>query len=259
MLSEDVRDYAETPDRFAHIVEGSSVSRYDDGRVCVVQGATWASVTGVHVADDEIADLVAQVHELTGLGKRAMWWLGPSARPTDLPQRLLEHGLVLPQDGVPLVKALALVEPPAETPAGIEVRRIETYEDFIASREVQWDAFEVPQDRRDRQRPHLRDDFEESMALGIPVSFLATLDGKPAATGMAVPSDRGAFLIAGSTATWARGHGLYRALVRARWDYAVERGTPALVTQSVPDTSYPILKRLGFVDVCDVQRVEDPH
>jgi predicted GNAT superfamily acetyltransferase len=74
-----------------------------------------------------------------------------------------------------------------------------------------------------------------------------------------VPSDRGVFLIAGSTVPWARGRGLYRALVRARWDYAVERGTPALVTQSVPDTSYPILKKLGFVDVCDVQRVEDTY
>jgi hypothetical protein len=29
------------------------------------------------------------------------------------------------------------------------------------------------------------------------------------------------------------------------------------VTQAVPDTSYPILKRLGFQDVCDVVRRED--
>ncbi len=257
MLTEEVREYAETPDRFAHVVEGASVSRFDDGRVCVIHGATWASVTGVRVGEDEVGELVAQVHRITGPGKRPVWWLGPSVTPDDLAQRLLEHGLRTAD--VPLVKALALVEPPAETPAGIEVRRVETYEDFLASREVQWDAFRIPEDRRAQQRPNMRADFEESTALGIPVSFIATLDGKPAATGMAVPSDRGVFLIAGSTATWARGNGLYRALVRARWDYAVERGTPALVTQSVPDTSYPILKRLGFEDVCDVQRVEDPY
>jgi hypothetical protein len=259
VLSKAVREYAETPDRYATVVEGSSVSRFDDGRVCVIYGTTWASVTGVRVSEDEVGDLVAQVRGLTGAGKRCMWWLGPSVTPRDLPERLKEHGLVDPTDGVPLVKALALADPPAETPAGIEVRRVETYDDFVASREVQWDAFDVPEDRREQQRPHMRNDFDESMALGIPVSFLATLDGKPAATGMAVPSDRGVFLIAGSTATWARGRGLYRALVRARWDYAVERGTPALVTQSIPDTSYPILKKLGFVDVCDVQRVEDTY
>jgi predicted N-acetyltransferase YhbS len=64
---------------------------------------------------------------------------------------------------------------------------------------------------------------------------------------------------AGSTAVWARGRGLYRALVRARWDDAVERGTPALAVMANPDTYYPILERLGFEDVCTVQRLEDPR
>jgi len=75
---------------------------------------------------------------------------------------------------------------------------------------------------------------------------------------MSIPSPRGVFLIAGSAAPWARSRGLYRALVRARWDDAVARGTPALVTQANPDTSYPILKRLGFEDVCEIVRLEDP-
>jgi hypothetical protein len=256
-LSAEVREYAETPDRYAHIVEGSSVSRHDDGRVCVIQGATWASVTGVDVGDDEVESLLRHVRDLVPAGKRCMWWLGPSVRPRDLPDRLLALGLSEPDDGAPLVKALALTDAPAATPEGIEVRRIETFEDFVASRRVQWDAFDVSEDRRAKQQPLLRPEFDESMALRIPVSFLATLDGSPAATGLAVPSDRGVFLIAGSTARWARGRGLYRALVRARWDYAVEQGTPALVTQAVPGTSYPILKNLGFVDVCDVRRVLD--
>ena len=95
------------------------------------------------------------------------------------------------------------------------------------------------------------------MALGVPVGFLASFEGRPAASAMSIPSTRGVFLIAGATAPWARGHGLYRALVRARWDDAVARGTPALVTQANPDTSYPILKRLGFEDVCEIVRLED--
>ena len=45
-----------------------------------------------------------------------------------------------------------------------------------------------------------------------------------------------------------RGRGAYRALVRARWDVAVERGTPAL-TVSAGAMSRPILERLGFVTV----------
>ena len=85
------------------------------------------------------------------------------------------------------------------------------------------------------------------------------MDGRPAGTALAVPTDRGVFLIGGSTAEWARGRGVYRALVRARWDYAVGRGTPALVTHAMPDTSYPILRRMGFEEVCAIRRLEDSY
>jgi hypothetical protein len=256
-LTPELREYAETPDRFAPVVEGGSVSRFDDRRVCVIQGPSWASVCAVAVGEDEVPGLIEQVHELVAPEKHCTWWLGPSVRPADLPDRLLAHGLSLPRDRVPLVKALALVEPPPATPTEIQVRQIETYEDFVAARDIQWEAFDVPEARRTQQRESLRDDFDESMTAGIPVGFIATLDDRPAATALAIPSKRGVFLIAGSTAPWARGRGLYRALVRARWDLAVERGTPALVTQADPSTSYPILQRLGFQDVCDINRLED--
>jgi hypothetical protein len=131
------------------------------------------------------------------------------------------------------------------------------FEDFVAARNVQWDAFDIPEERREVQRPHMRSEFDESIEHGTPLTFLALLDGKPAATGMTIASDRGVFLIAGSTAAWARGRGLYRALVRARWEYAVERGTPALVTEALVDTSYPILQRLGFTDVGTIWRLEE--
>jgi predicted GNAT superfamily acetyltransferase len=64
---------------------------------------------------------------------------------------------------------------------------------------------------------------------------------------------------AGAVLERARGRGVYRALVRPRWDDAVARGTPALITEANPGTSYPILKRVGFVDVCTIRRLEDPR
>ncbi len=114
-----------------------------------------------------------------------------------------------------------------------------------------------PRKRREESRVRLRADFDESMRFGIPAGFIAALDGRAAATAMSIPSTRGVFLIAGAVAPWARGRGLYRALVRARWDDAVDRGTPALVTQANPETSYPILRRLGFEEVCEIRRLED--
>jgi hypothetical protein len=257
VISPELREYAESPDRFSTIPEGVSVSRHDDGRICVLQGNTWASISAPRFDEDEIDDVIAHVHGLVPPHKHQVWWISDRARPANLIELLQERGFTETQDSAHELRALVLTSPPAEIPAEIEVRRIETYDDFLAAREVQWTGFDTPEDRRAVQRAHLRSDYEESIAAGVPVGFLALLDGRPAATGMAVPSTRGVFLIAGTTAPWARGRGLYRALVRARWEYAVERGTPALVVQAVVDTSYPILQRLGFAEVGTIRRYEE--
>jgi hypothetical protein len=256
-IGDELREYAEVPDRFTPIPEGSSVSRFDDGRVCVVEGLTWASVTGVDVAEDDVASLLADVRERVVPEKNCTWWLGPSTQPPNLVEQLLQLGLREPRDGISKVHALVLTAEPQKPPADVAVKAVETFEEYVAARQVQWDAFDVPEERRERQRPHLTTEFEETARFAVPVTFTATVDGRLGATGMAIPSERGVFLIAGATAPWARGRGLYRALVHARWEYAVARGTPALVTQADPNTSYPILKRLGFEDVCEIRRLED--
>ena len=250
-------EYVEAPDRFAEVPAGGSVRRFAVERLCVLRGPTWASISGVSVGEDEVERLLAEVRERVPPDIDPIWWIGPNARPADLYERLRVLGLRDPADRATLVHGLALTEEPDAATTGVDVRRIESYEQFVAARELQWDAFDAPEDLRQRNRVRLRDDFEESERLGVPVGFLATLDGRPAGTALAIPSDRGVFLIGGSTAAWARGRGLYRALVRARWDYAVGRGTPVLVTHAVPDTSYPILRRLGFQDVCPIRRLED--
>ncbi|MBA3842377.1 MAG: hypothetical protein H0X39_07115 [Actinobacteria bacterium] len=257
MISDELREYAEVPDRFAPVPPGTSVTRFDDGRICVLQGATWASISGPRFDERELEDVLALVHELIPSEKRRVWWIGPGARPGRLGESLLARGFTLAGDG-PEVRAMVLINAPPELPPGVEVRRVAGYDDFVAAREVQWEAFAVPDDRRAAQREHMRTEYDEAAEHGVPVTFIASLEGRPAATGMAIPSNRGIFLVAGATAAWARGRGLYRALVRARWDYAVERGTPALVTDAIVTTSYPILRRIGFDEVCTIRRYEEP-
>jgi hypothetical protein len=252
----ELHEYAETPDRFSAIAPGASVERFADERLCILQGPTFAAVSGVNVSADEVDSLLAEVRDRVPAEKEPVWWIGPSARPPDLHERLEALGLGEPRDRSPIVHALVLTsEPPL--PDGVAVERIETFEQFRASQELQWDAFDTPEDLRARKRARIREDFEESQHVGIPVGFLVSVDDRPAGTALAVPSDRGVFLIGGSTAEWARGRGVYRALVRARWDYAIARGTPGLVTHALPDTSRPILRRLGFEEVCTIRRLED--
>lgn len=255
MISDELRQYAETPDRFAPIHEGTSVSRIDDGRICIVQGATWASISAARFEERDVDDVLAHVRAAVPADKKQTWWIGPSAAPPNLIELLQQRGFAYAEH--PEVRALALTSAPPGDRGGAEVRRVETFEDFVVSRELQWEGFDTPGEQRERQRAHLATEFAEAAEHGVPVVFVASLDGRPAATGAAIPSDRGVFLIGGTTAAWARGRGAYRALVRARWDFAVERGTPALVTEALVDTSYPILRRLGFSEVCTIWRLEE--
>ncbi len=252
-----LREFATCPDRYSRLSEG--VERFADERVCVIQGSVWAGVAGVRVAPDEVEDLVKEVRSRIPREKATVWWLDPGSEPPDLHERLLSLGLREPADRASLLHALACTTPPPPVPPGVEIRRVESFADFLTATEISWDSFAKSEERREQERPHLSADFEASQRAGVPVTFLAHLDGRPAGLGRSIYSDRGVFLIAGAVAEWARGRGVYRALVRARWDDAVRRGTPALVTEAKPDTSYPILKRLGFQDVCDIHRLEDPR
>jgi hypothetical protein len=231
------------------------VTRFADERVCVLQGSTWAAVSGVRVEPKTLEGLLAEVRELVPPAKTVIWWLDPDAY--HLHDRLVVLGLREPEDRGTLLHALACTSAPPPGPPDVEVVRVETFEQHLAAVELSWEAFETPLGTRERQRPHLRSEFEAAERAGVPATFLAFLDGRAAGTGRSVYADQGSFLIAGAVAPWARTRGVYRALVHERWDDAVARGAPAMVTEAMPETSYPILKRLGFEEVCLVRRLED--
>ena len=84
----------------------------------------------------------------------------------------------------------------------------------------------------------------------------AWLDREIVSAGTCAPTPHGLLLYGGATASRARGRGAYRALLRARWDEAVARGTPALITQG-GSMSRPILERLGFKPVGHVHMLLD--
>lgn len=256
-LSAELREFAESPDRFVDVADDGLVNRYDDGRICIVEGPTFVSVCAPNVADGEVEQLLNDVRSIADVAKRPSWWIGPSARPVGIAEQLKELGVREPEDRVPLVHALAVASEPLGFRTDVEARTVESFDDFVATAELRFDVFDLPAERRSAEREHLAEYYEESQRIGIPVWFIATLEGKVAGSAGAIPSPRGVFLIGGSTARWARGRGVYRALVRARWDYAVARGTPALVTQAQPTTSYPILLHIGFDEVCTISRLED--
>jgi hypothetical protein len=203
-------------------------------------------VQRLRLGADDVGDAVAaarSVMERTG-ATVASWWLCERSTPADLEARLLARGLAV-VEGDYLVDGLLLTSEPPPGPAEVEVRAAESADEIAATRELQYEVFDVPAELR---RPPRLDPFERVYA--------AWIEGCLAGTGRAYFTPRGAMLAGGATAQWARGRGAYRALVRARWDDAAARGTPALGVHA-KDTSSPILTRLGFEKVLQLRRLED--
>jgi predicted GNAT family acetyltransferase len=80
---------------------------------------------------------------------------------------------------------------------------------------------------------------------GIVQTYLGRVDGRAVAFARSAYGTDGVALLGGGTLEADRGNGYYTALVHARWQDAVERGTPLLCTQA-GKMSQPILERLGF-------------
>jgi GNAT superfamily N-acetyltransferase len=248
----ELLDFVEAPGRYMEPSEGALV--VETPRFVLVAGTdgVWASVQGIRLRDGEAPDAVAKVRELLRpAGTRAVsWWLTERATPTDAEEQLLAAGLqIVPRDY--RLDALLTTSPPPPGPPEIETRLAATAEQWAEIRELQDTVFDNPPERRPT-RQQLLAEFGRTGS----VLFGAWLDGELVGAGAATPSSRGWLLWGGSVQEHARGRGCYRALVRARWDEAVRRGTPAL-TVSANDRSGPVLRRLGFEKVLQLRRLED--
>jgi hypothetical protein len=241
-------DFAEAMGPFLEPAPGRLLRISDDYAFSADVGDTWAQVERIRLREDELVDAIADVdrfmHEC-GSG-RASWWLTERSTPDE--GAFLAAGLRrVESDYLHAAMVLTTEPPPAEE---IEVRRIETLEEYAESRRLALAAFANP-DQRIPTDEELAVEWEHA----VDPRFAAWLDGRMASVGRAVYTRAGGYLMGGSTAEWARGRGAYRAVVRARWDEAVRRGTPALAVGAGP-MSRPILERLGFEQVLQFRRLE---
>jgi hypothetical protein len=216
----------------------------------------WISASRLRLRDDEVEDAVAEIRALAP--GNVEWNVGASATPAELPARLRALGCVDPQPPLEPHVAALMIDHAPEGAEGVEVRRVETFEDFLVVLEISLEASpRAPgEDQKERARAPQTFERRRSRPGG---DWLAYVDGRPAAAASAVAGPAGLFLAGGGTALWARGRGCYRALVRARWDEAVRLGTPGLVVHAQHGSSQPILERLGFEHVCDLHVVVDPQ
>jgi hypothetical protein len=176
-----------------------------------------------------------------------VWWIGPSATPSDLEARLLARGATPWEDGV--ITVMVTEEPPPEAPEA-QVRRVERFEEFMLAREIAWEVAEFTEQQTAEYRATLPAKWEERLRSDNGAAYIAYVDGEAVASADMLCLPFCGFLSGASTRPGYRGRGAFRALVRARWDEAVRRGTPALVV-GAGSMSGPILEQIGFRAVAE--------
>jgi GNAT superfamily N-acetyltransferase len=169
------------------------------------------------------------------------WWVGWSVRPS-VADDLLSLGLV--PDDEPVLTGMTSATPPPAAPH-VEVRAIETAAQYLEAIAVDWEVWQLSDEERAKRRATEVDRFDEDHAAGTAHHWAAYVDGRPVGFGRGIDMQGGVALMGGAVLPEARGRGVYRALVRARWDHAVARGSPLLVVQAGP-MSAPVLDGLGF-------------
>jgi len=200
------------------------------------------AVTDLDTAIDEARTLV-QEH-----GRGMLAWLTGPDHPW-LGDALARRGLRNEDSpGFESVEnAMALLGPPAgDGGEDVEVDVVESFDAFADGTRVELAAFDVPADGRAKMEAELEERFAEYATLANPFRrWNARLENRVVGTASATVGDAGVNLFGGGVLADARGRGVYRALVNARWMLAVKRGTPALTVQA-GRMSRPVLERLGF-------------
>ena len=255
-IPEPVRQLALHP--FRVLPAGPSVHRIDCGgaQISINPWPSAQIVEPLGGGPDDVPAAVAAARETASAhGKTTVaWWVAPEH--DRLAPELEKLGLV--NEDTPGFEAIentmALVSQPAGAPVeDVEVRIAESFDDFRAGGEVARTVFNLTSVTDEDFRARY-DEYARPSNPGR--QFIATVEGRVVAAAYAALGEAGVNLFGGAVLPEARSRGVYRALTQARWEFAVERGTPALTVQA-GRMSKPICDRLGFVDVAPVRLYVD--
>ncbi|HEX6122829.1 MAG TPA: GNAT family N-acetyltransferase, partial [Ktedonobacterales bacterium] len=209
----------------------------------------WSRAADRAGAEAQIEAVLSRVRAVGRTGLR--WWVTPTTTPADLPDLLAARGFTVAERldvltfdlGTAPVPILPRLEAPPDAYVELVRDGATLRQMYALGAEIFGDP-PATEERMDRQVRELEE--AERDGTRTEFHFLARVDGQPAGSGSITTSGAVARLWGGGVAPWARGRGLYRALVAARLREAHARGARIALTKARVGTSGPILRRAGF-------------
>jgi GNAT superfamily N-acetyltransferase len=188
------------------------------------------------------AAIEQQVTYFETLGREFEWKAYAHDEPSNLVERLADHGFELDEPEAILVLDLRVASEPLAATSAVRVKRVEHPDELEAIGAIRLQVYgDNPADQLARLRLELTHDSHYLAA------YLAYMHDAPVACGW-IRFPRGsafASLWGGATIPQQRGQGAYTALVAARVSEARQRGVRYL-TVDARSMSRPILERRGF-------------
>jgi GNAT superfamily N-acetyltransferase len=213
----------------------------------MVVATTYASVERIRLGE---GDAIGREHGVA----RVTWWVGDRTTPGDLGAQLSALGLE-PDPNTPTLTSLTIDRQPDGEPA-VAVRHVESAEDYLRAMEINWEVWNVAPEEREKRRVAKHDAWPSLADSDRSRHYLAEIDGEAVGFARGVFTPHGVLLMGGAVLPSARGHGVYTALVHARWHDTVAFGAPRIVV-SAGHMSAPILERLGFARIGGVRLFVD--
>ena len=210
-------------------------------------------VARIRVRPERVETMIRQTRGVVASHHVAcQWFIDQSTEPADFADHLAGYGIT--RDPEPIALAMTFASdawlPPIDAP--IEIRdALASFEDYAVAEAIQQEAFGMaPVGRATREH------WERARQDPTLLHLLALYDGEPAGAANAVIGPDGWMLAGGATRKSFRGRGVFRALVRERWQRAAAEGAPGIAVHA-GQMSAPILTRLGFATVGEISVYRD--
>jgi GNAT superfamily N-acetyltransferase len=224
----------------------------------MVIATTYSSVERIRLGPGDVAEVLETVREIARAHgvRRITWWVGDRSTPADLADRLSALGLE-PDLNTPTLTSLTIDrQPDGEPSAAVSVRLVESAADYLRAMEINWEVWNVSSEEREQRRIAKNAAWPALAGSDRSRHYLAEIGGEAVGFARGVFTPHGVLLMGGAVLPSARGHGVYTALVHARWRDTVAYGVPRIIV-SAGHMSAPILERLGFTRIGGVRLLVD--